>query len=98
VEVTGMLDLAAWPDGCRVFLHAERPHPGAQLRFTDADGHRITAFITDIPDRIIAGQGAGLELNHRQHAHGEDRDAKKRGLRNLPCRSWEETSRGWKPS
>jgi hypothetical protein len=62
VEVTGMLDLAAWPEDSRVFLRAERPHPGAQLTFTDAEGHRITAFITDIPDRIIAGQSAGLEL------------------------------------
>jgi hypothetical protein len=62
VEVTGMLDLTTWPHGSRVFLRAERPHPGAQLTFTDADGHRITAVITDIPDRIIAGQSAGLEL------------------------------------
>ena len=25
----------------------ERPHPGAQLRFTDIDGHRFTAFAAD---------------------------------------------------
>jgi Transposase DDE domain group 1 len=92
VEVTGMLDVAAWPEGSRVTLRAERPHPGAQLRFTDADGHRITAFITDIPDRVIAGQSAGRELNHRQHARVEDRirEAKATGLRNLPCRGWDE--------
>jgi hypothetical protein len=45
-----------------VILRAERPHPGAQLTFTDADGMRITAFITDIGDRVITGQTAGLEL------------------------------------
>ena len=28
------------------------PHPGAQLRFTDSDGHRITGFITDTPDGL----------------------------------------------
>ncbi|HEX5402741.1 MAG TPA: transposase, partial [Pseudonocardiaceae bacterium] len=91
-EVTGMLDLSAWPEGSRVVLRAERPHPGAQLRFTDADGHRITAFITDIPDRVIAGQTAGLERHHRQHARVEDRirEGKATGLRNLPCRGWEE--------
>ena len=61
-DVTDMLNPAAWPAGSRVILRAERPHPGAQLTFTDADGMRITAFITDIPDRIIAGQSAGLEL------------------------------------
>jgi hypothetical protein len=91
-EVTGMLDLTAWPQGSRVILRAERAHPGAQLRFTDADGHRITALITDIPDQVIAGQTAGLELNHRQHARVEDRirEAKNTGLRNLPCRGWDE--------
>ncbi|MCA1835689.1 MAG: IS1380 family transposase, partial [Actinobacteria bacterium] len=94
VEVTGLLDLTGWPNGCRVILRAERPHPGAQLRFTDADGHRITAFITDIPDRVIGGQSAGLELNHRQHARVEDRirDAKNSGLRNLPCHAFAENA------
>lgn len=91
-DVTGMLGLAAWPEGSKVILRAERPHPGAQLTFTDADGHRITAFITDIPDRVIAGQTAGLELNHRQHARVEDRirEGKAAGPRNLPCRGWDE--------
>ena len=31
----------------RVIVRRERPHPGAQLRFTDIDGHRFTAFATD---------------------------------------------------
>jgi hypothetical protein len=48
-EITGMLDLTKWPDGARVIVRRERPHPGAQLRFTDTDGHRFTAFITDTP-------------------------------------------------
>lgn len=93
-DVTGMLDLSTWPDGSKVILRAERPHPGAQLTFTDADGHRITAIITDIPDRVIAGQTAGLELNHRQHARVEDRirEAKNTGLRNLPCRGFAENT------
>jgi DDE family transposase len=91
-EVTGLLNLSTWPDGSRVILRKERPHPGAQLSFTDADGLRITAFITDIPDQVIPSQTAGLELNHRQHARVEDRirEAKNTGLRNLPCRGWEE--------
>jgi hypothetical protein len=94
VEVTGMLDLSAWPQGSQVILRAERPHPGAQLRFTDADGHRVTAVITDIPDRVIPGQTAGRELNHRQHARVEDRirEAKNTGLRNLPCRGFAQNS------
>jgi hypothetical protein len=93
-DVTGMLDLTTWPEGSTVILRAERPHPGAQLSFTDADGHRITAVITDIPDKVIPGQTAGLELNHRQHARVEDRirEAKNTGLRNLPCRGFAENA------
>jgi hypothetical protein len=44
-EVTDLFDLSAWPPGMRLIIRRERPHPGAQLRITDADGHRITAFI-----------------------------------------------------
>ena len=31
----------------RVIVRKERPHPGAQLRLTDPDGHRYTAFATN---------------------------------------------------
>jgi hypothetical protein len=72
--------------GTRLILRKERHHPGAQLRFTDSDGHRVTGFLTDTPDGVIPGQLAGLELRHRQHARVEDRirQAKATGLRNLP--------------
>ena len=43
-ELTGLLDLAGWPEGMRVIVRKERPHPGAQLRFTDIDGHRFTCL------------------------------------------------------
>ena len=46
-EVTGLLDLRTWPAGMRVIVRKERPHPGAQLRLTDVDGHRLTAFATN---------------------------------------------------
>ena len=93
-EATGMIDLSSWPEGSRLILRKERPHPGAQLTFTDVDGHRITAFLTDTPRGLIPGQIAGLELRHRQHARVEDRirQAKASGLRNLPCRGKEENS------
>ena len=68
-----MIDLSAWPEGSRLILRKERPHPGAQLTFTDVDGHRVTAFLTDTPPGVIPGQVAGLELRHRQHARVEDR-------------------------
>jgi Transposase DDE domain group 1 len=85
-EVTDLVDLSSWPAGSRVIVRRERPHPGAQLRFTDADGHRFTAFLTDTP----GGQLADLEVRHRSHARVEDRirTAKATGLRNLPCRAF----------
>jgi len=89
VEITRLVDLAAWPAGSRLIVRRERPHPGAQLSLFDTAGeHRHTAFITDTARRVIPGQVAGLELRHRQHARIEDRirQAKAAGLRNLPCR------------
>src|SRR6266536_609133 len=93
-EATGMIDLSSWPDGSRLILRKERPHPGAQLSFTDIDGHRITAVLTDTAPRVIGGQAAGLELRHRQHARVEDRirEGKAAGLRNLPCRGFAENA------
>ena len=81
-ELTGLLDLSGWPGGMRVIVRRERPHPGAQLRFTDINGHRFTAFATDAK----TGQLADLELRHRRRARCEDRIrcAKDTGLRNLP--------------
>jgi len=93
-EVTGLIDLSSWPEGSRLILRKERPHPGAQLTFADADGHRVTAFLTDTAARVIPGELAGLELRHRQHARVEDRirEAKATGLRNLPCKDFAENS------
>ena len=57
------------------------------MRFTDSDGLRVTAFITDTPPGVVPGQLGGLELRHRQHARVVDRirQAKATGLANLPC-------------
>jgi hypothetical protein len=86
-EATGLVDMGHWPAGTRLILRKERPHPGAQLRFTDSDGLRVTAFITDTGHGVVAGQLGGLELRHRQHARVEDRirEAKATRLHNLPC-------------
>lgn len=89
-EITGLLNLDKWPAGSRVLVRRERPHPGAQLRFTDADGHRFTAFITDAKRGGPKGQHADLEVRHRSHARVEDRIRcqKATGLRNLPCKGY----------
>jgi hypothetical protein len=81
-ELTGLFDLSGWPAGMRLIVRKERPHPGAQLRITDVDGNRITAFVTN----TSRGQVADLELRHRRRARAEDRIrcAKDTGLANLP--------------
>jgi hypothetical protein len=85
-ELTGWIDLHTWPEGTRAICRREDAHPGAQLRFTDHDGHRFQVFLTDQPDPDLAA----LELRHRQRARVEDRirAAKATGLRNLPFDRW----------
>jgi len=85
-EITEHLDLASWPAGTRVIVRRERAHPGAQLSFTDHDGHRFQAILTD-----QTGQIAVLERDHRARARVEDhiRNDKHTGLRNLPFRDFE---------
>ena len=72
-ELTGMVDLAGYPDGTRIIVRRERPHPGAQLSLFDLDeGMRHQVFLTDTP---LAGGGSiqHLEVRHRAHARVEDR-------------------------
>jgi len=70
----------------RVIVRKERPHPGAQLRFTDIDGHRFTCFATGTK----RGQLADPELRHRKRARCEDRIrcAKDTGLDHFPSRAF----------
>jgi hypothetical protein len=86
-ELTGLLDLSAWPEGMRIIVRRERPHPGAQLSlFEHRDGYRYQTFATN------TGHGGGglafLEARHRAHARVEDRIrcAKDTGLGRLPSR------------
>jgi Transposase DDE domain group 1 len=85
-EITDMVDLSAWPEGSRLIVRRERPHPGAQLSFTDHDGYRFQAILTDQTDPDIAV----LECRHRQHAHVEDRirDDKDTGLAKFPFKEF----------
>jgi hypothetical protein len=85
-ELTGWVDLHTWPGGTRAICRREDAHPGAQLRFTDHDGHRFQVFLTDQADPDLGR----LELRHRQRARVEDRirAAKATGLANLPFDRW----------
>jgi Transposase DDE domain group 1 len=86
-ELTRLLDLSGWPDGMRVIVRRERPHPGAQLSlFEQRDGWRYTAFATN----TAVGALQWLEARHRAHARVEDRIrcAKDTGLGRLPSREF----------
>ncbi len=85
-EITERVDLSSWPEGSRLIVRRERTHPGAQLSFTDHDGYRFQAILTDQPDPNIAI----LERRHRQRARVEDRicDDKDTGLQKFPFKDF----------
>jgi Transposase DDE domain group 1 len=85
-EITDRLSLSGWPEGSRVIVRRERPHPGAQLSFCDHDGHRFLATLTDLEGDVVE-----LERLHRARANAEDRvrAAKQTGLENLPFRDFD---------
>jgi hypothetical protein len=80
------LEKTGWPPGTRALCRRERPHPGAQLSFTDANGYRFQVFLTNQKGSRLAR----LEQIHRSRAAIEDsiRCAKASGLRNLPFRAF----------
>ncbi|MGH2855764.1 MAG: IS1380 family transposase [Solirubrobacteraceae bacterium] len=85
-EITDSVELSSWPEGSRLIVRRERPHPGAQLSFTDHDGYRFQAILTDQDGENIAI----IECRHRQHAHVEDRirDDKDTGLAKFPFKAF----------
>ena len=85
-EITDLLDLTRWPAGMRVIMRRELPHEGAQLRFEDVGGYRLTAFATN----TRTGQLADLEVRHRLRARCEDRIrcAKDTGLDRFPLQGF----------
>lgn len=94
-DITGLLatgkageygiNLAGFPPGVRVIVRVEYPAAGCQLRITDVDGRRVTAFITDSD-----GQPQVLDLRHRGRGRCEQRikDAKDLGFLAVPHHSF----------
>src|SRR4051794_33272953 len=60
-ELAGLLPglpAAAWPEGMRVLVRRERPHPGAQISVFEAhDGWRYHCLATDAPTGQLAFPG-----------------------------------------
>jgi len=69
VELTDRLDLSTWPEESRLIVRRERPHPGAQLSFTDHDGYRFQAILTDQTD---ADRGRGALSSRARPGRGPD--------------------------
>ena len=92
-EVSDLVDLGRWPQGTRMLVRREEPHPGAQLTFSDIEGHRYQLFITDHPEQDVAF----LEALSRGRGRCERRicDAKDTGLENLPSASFAINEPGW---
>ncbi len=89
-ELSGMVDLAGHPDGTRIIVRRERPHPGAQLSLFDQDeGMRHQVFLTDTP--VGEGSLQYLEVRHRAHARVEDhiRCGKSTGFGRFPSRHFQ---------
>lgn len=86
-EITHLVDLKNWPERSRLICRRERAHPGAQMSFTDHDGHRFQVLLTDQDDPDIAV----LERRQRQRAHAEDhiRNDKDTGLAKLPFKDFQ---------
>src|SRR5215207_8639708 len=85
-EITDSVELSSWPQGSRLVVRRERPHPGAQLSFTDHAGYRFQAILTDQREQDIAI----VECRHRQRARVEDRirDDKDTGLAKFPFKAF----------
>ena len=81
-EITDLVDLSDWPAGTRMIARREGPHPGAQLSFTDVDGHRFQLVVSDLADDDIAYVDALYRGRGRAERH--ICDAKALGLAKLP--------------
>ncbi|MDE8670703.1 IS1380 family transposase [Pseudarthrobacter sp. H3Y2-7] len=82
INATDVIPLTDYPPGTKLFLRAEPLHPGAQPTLLDADGHRITAFLTNSP----RWHGPFLDARHRARGRCENRikTLKNTGLGKLP--------------
>lgn len=68
-----MQDPAGHPDGTRIIVRRERPHPGAQLSLFDLHADmRHQAFLTDTPDgtdQSLSAHGPEEPWSTRQLSH-----------------------------
>ncbi|WP_346922877.1 IS1380 family transposase [Glutamicibacter creatinolyticus] len=82
VDATRILQLKDYPPNTRICVRAEPLHSGAKASLFDADGNRITAFLTNSPYYNIPE----LDRRHRARGRCENRikSLKHAGLGKLP--------------
>jgi hypothetical protein len=92
-EATTPVNLSTWPARTRLVLRKERPHPGAQLSFTDIDGMRVTAFITDTPPgsvpRAAGRPGTAPPPTRPRRGPHPPGQSRRPGRPALPCHSFD---------
>ena len=81
-ELTDQVDLSGWPEGTRLIVRKESPHPGASCASPTPTGTATSASSPTRPTQDIAA----LEGRHRLHARVEDRiqESQELGLGRLP--------------
>jgi len=82
VDATQVMKLKDYPPNTRIYVRAEPLHSGAKASLFDADGNRITAFLTNSPYYNIPE----LDRRHRARGRCENRikSLKHAGLGKLP--------------
>jgi hypothetical protein len=80
-EITGFLDLSAWPAGTRAICRREEPHPGAQCSIFEPEGWRHQVFITCATRRHQPGgmKGPTLGLSQQPVEAGSSPASEARG-------------------
>ncbi len=79
------INLNLFPPDAPIIVRVEYPSEGCQLRITDVDGRRVTAFVAG-----SAGQPQALDLRHRGRGRCEQRikDVKDLGFMAVPHHSF----------
>lgn len=88
-DLSALLSGAGFPEGTRLLVRRERPHPGAQLDLFDTvEGFRHQLIATDTPEG--GTPLAWLDARHRAHARVEDhiRTGKDTGFGRFPSRTF----------
>jgi len=87
-----------WPAGMRLIVRKERPHPGAQLRFTDADGLHLTCFATNTPGQAMPSPHSNCGTASGPGPRTASATRVPPACATCPCTTPHRTRSGWRSS